>query len=187
MVKDSQERGERETIMTIHAIQESVLPEEENENADQPLPPLSNTTQRRNKTKKRANGNVVLRRKHSVPSIGSLPFQLWSFREESKRSSSIKCHSTGYLYDDVKIPSDDVVMLDKPNRLSARRGSASLEQPKRKPKKARGLRRTLSMPSFQKQIKGNSYYSRLSIIRTSKILETSITRTDFTVPVSFPP
>jgi hypothetical protein len=149
MVNEFQEKYKRKAM----TIQESVLNEEENESNDQPTA-TNNATQRRNKTKKRANGNVVLRRKHSVPSIGSLPFQQFLFREQSKRSSSFKCHSTGYIYDDVKLPSD-VVIPDKHARTSGRRGSASLEPPK-KPKKSRGLRRTLSMPSFQKQIKGKT-------------------------------
>ena len=118
--------------------------------------------------KKRTNGNVVLRRKRSVPNMGTHSGPLFTEEETTKnnkgnkRSNSFKYYSTGYFLNDIKIPGfntspvedcpPDVFLPD--NNDASNRKSNNKDEKKSK-KKTRGLRRTLSMPIFQKQIKGN--------------------------------
>ena len=134
-IKDEETMG-AEDNMIIQAIVEADFAEEQ----ENKLAPAVN---RRNKpTKKRANGNVVRRRKHSTPIFSNVQPQHEVFRDQARRSSSLKYYTTGYFNSDVKL-SPYV-----PNQSKNERRSSSTQKPKK------GLRRTLSMPSFQKQIKG---------------------------------
>lgn len=167
--------------MTIHAVPETLheVDEEEINTNHQPSSRSSSITCEPSyirANKKRSTGNVVLRRKRSVPNMGTHPGPFFTEEETTKnkghrRSNSFKYYSTGYFLNDIKIPgfSTSPVETCPPevfppphngdggtNRNSANNKSSNKDEKKPK-RKSRGLRRTLSMPLFQKQIKGNLY------------------------------
>lgn len=141
--------------MTIHAVHETLHEVDEDAISHQPLPRSTSLQQVKPMIQKRSTGNVVLRRKHSVPNMNTQSghfVQEEKGREGGRRANSFKYYSTGYFFNDIKLP----VFSTSPTEIDTLSGITSTENKKEKrKKKTRGLRRTLSMPIFQKQIKGN--------------------------------
>ena len=149
--------------MTIHAVHETLHEVDEDEAIFHQPPSRSSSIpsdpSQMKTNKKRSAGNVVLRRKRSVPNMGTHPGPL--FAEETnnrgRRSNSFKYYSTGYFFNDIKLPTFGTSPVDTEpqNDVMANSMGKSNKEEKKLKKKSRGLRRTLSMPIFQKHIKGN--------------------------------